>query len=195
MFEMNKFIYYKFQSIGIRQCFQSIGDCTSDWHNVEDGQKCKSYTAYVETHLDGKLKVFKNWHCALCNGVPRDQIHCYGIIFRDLEDNMSPPLNYHSIKEVRSNSGEACKDNQVFDFVLHERCHSFSHLSDGHTSSTEKILLVDETDKSKKFPAVKNGDGNVSNCAPRTVIHQVFVVITIMFLCFCKESISRQEVA
>ncbi|CAL1292929.1 unnamed protein product [Larinioides sclopetarius] len=65
---------------GARLCKETISSCPNGTDEVSSF-KCNSYTSYVYKKRNG---IYKNFHCALCNGVPVDDLIC--------EDPFYPPF-------------------------------------------------------------------------------------------------------
>uniref|UniRef100_A0A224XG35 Putative class b secretin-like g-protein coupled receptor gprmth5 n=1 Tax=Panstrongylus lignarius TaxID=156445 RepID=A0A224XG35_9HEMI len=56
-----------------RRCVPSIDDCPNTWDNFIIRDKCHAYQQLVKN----KVTVFKNPHCAICNGVDPSTLHCW----------------------------------------------------------------------------------------------------------------------
>ncbi|KAK9501411.1 hypothetical protein O3M35_012139 [Rhynocoris fuscipes] len=56
-----------------RRCIPSIADCPQTWDDFAVRDKCYSYQQLVKDNSS----VFKNPHCALCNGIQPSELHCW----------------------------------------------------------------------------------------------------------------------
>lgn len=88
-------------------------DCASGWKHQNDRYKCKSYVFYVESY--GEL--FKNPHCAWCNGVSDDEIHCYGTAGPSNTSigTLSPSYEYSTSSSLNFSSILECLDSELYD--------------------------------------------------------------------------------
>ncbi|XP_067006058.2 uncharacterized protein [Anabrus simplex] len=55
-----------------RPCVKTIDHCPSTWQNETVAEFCRSYALFVRQDNTA----YKNPHCALCNGVPLEEIKC-----------------------------------------------------------------------------------------------------------------------
>lgn len=92
-----------------------IENCQDSWGDEDIKIKCSSYNYYVEV---GR-KVYKNWHCALCNDEPEHSIKCLSPYFIQL---VSWPLP--SLTDLFSASGH-CEENQVWN-IIYSKCENVS---------------------------------------------------------------------
>ena len=66
----------------VRVCVPTVSDCAPDWTDHETAAECAAYTARVtdlserNTRAEEYRHMYRNPHCALCNGVPLDQLSC-----------------------------------------------------------------------------------------------------------------------
>ncbi|GFR31631.1 g_PROTEIN_RECEP_F2_4 domain-containing protein [Trichonephila clavata] len=60
---------------GARLCKPVINSCP-DGVDSESISKCNAYTSYVYRVPTSKKEIYKNFHCALCNGVPIESLSC-----------------------------------------------------------------------------------------------------------------------
>ncbi|KAF8770854.1 G-protein coupled receptor Mth2 like protein [Argiope bruennichi] len=75
-FELSKLLF----DYGARLCKRTISSCPVGTSEETSG-KCNSYTSYV--YING-IGIYRNFHCALCNGIPVSDIIC--------NDPFYPPL-------------------------------------------------------------------------------------------------------
>ncbi|XP_063843417.1 uncharacterized protein LOC135090532 isoform X2 [Scylla paramamosain] len=100
-------------SIG-RWCQSELVDtCHKNWASEENVTRCSAYNYYVQS----ENTVYKNRDCALCNGVPHDEIQCLSLFKIGSGPPFYMPPSLLELFEVRGN----CKDNEVWD-VLYRRC-------------------------------------------------------------------------
>ncbi|XP_068218426.1 uncharacterized protein [Palaemon carinicauda] len=99
-----------------RQCeLGLIESCKDGWGDKDTQIQCSSYNYYVTV---GR-KVYKNWHCALCNNEPDLNIKCLPQIF------LRPALRpVPSLTNLFSTSGQ-CEENQVWN-MIYSRCENVS---------------------------------------------------------------------
>lgn len=76
---------------GARLCKPIVDVCPINT-SIETQQKCKDYSSYVyqDTAVLSKRKVYKNFHCAQCNGIPAENLSCYdlyGLIVRRTDES------------------------------------------------------------------------------------------------------------
>lgn len=101
-----------------RWCEPKLVDtCRDDWPVQQHVMRCPAYNSYVQT----KDYMYKNKDCALCNGVPEDEIECLPP-FR--LGTSSWPKSVPSLTELFEVRGD-CKDDEVWD-VLYRRCEHVS---------------------------------------------------------------------
>lgn len=101
-----------------RCCHSNLVDtCREDWPIEEHVRRCAAYNYYVQT----ESYVYKNRDCALCNGVPEDEIQCLSLFSFSSKSWFSSPPSLMELFEV---SGD-CNDDEVWD-VLYRRCEHVS---------------------------------------------------------------------
>ncbi|MPC11587.1 putative G-protein coupled receptor Mth-like 10 [Portunus trituberculatus] len=97
-----------------RWCPSGLVDtCQKNWTTEENVRRCSVYNYYVQS---GDT-IYKNRHCALCNGVPHDKIWCLSLLRFGNTPSFNVPPSLLELFEVRGD----CKDDEVWD-VLNRRC-------------------------------------------------------------------------
>ncbi|XP_064087581.1 LOW QUALITY PROTEIN: uncharacterized protein LOC135202241 [Macrobrachium nipponense] len=92
-----------------------IENCQDSWADEDIKMKCSSFNYYVEV---GR-KVYKNWHCALCNNEPEHRIRCLPPYFFIIVSRPIP-----SLTDLFSASGH-CEANQVWN-IIYRKCENVS---------------------------------------------------------------------
>nr|CAD7405595.1 unnamed protein product [Timema cristinae] len=105
-----------------RSCVPSIRDCSPIWDNHTVAHKCHSYELLTSLQSDTS-KVYKNPHCALCNGVT-DNLRCFVLSPRSRINPTSSLMLIMGAGWDVSENWLNCKPPNGFWDVLHERCQS-----------------------------------------------------------------------
>ena len=80
----------------VRRCLPSVSDCAPDWTDPDTAAECAAYTARVRdmskrnARAEGYRHVYRNLHCALCNGVTLHVLQC-GVLIDFLTADYHPP--------------------------------------------------------------------------------------------------------
>ena len=75
----------RLQDEHLRECLPSVSECAPSWTDRETAAECAAYTARVrdKSGMNDRAveygHVYRNLHCALCNGVPLDVLVCGGL--------------------------------------------------------------------------------------------------------------------
>lgn len=94
-----------------------VGACREDWPVQKHVRRCSAYNFYVQT----KDYVYRNRDCALCNGVPADEIQCLPLFTLGTRFG---PQSLPSLTELFEVKGD-CRDDEIWD-VLYRRCEHVS---------------------------------------------------------------------
>ncbi|GFV94840.1 probable G-protein coupled receptor Mth-like 3 [Trichonephila clavipes] len=118
---------------GARLCKPIINSCP-DGVDSESIHKCNAYTSYVYRKPPPRTEIYKNFHCALCNGVPIESIICsdpsVGPIRTD-PDFKAPmtmlfDFNYYGgLEEVGNLSPCLLHEGQIWDPIF-RKCQNFT---------------------------------------------------------------------
>lgn len=104
----------------LRPCQPSISTCPSNWTDNDTRSSCLSYTSYVYRSLE----VYRNVHCARCNGIPPQELTCDSISFRKLPGSGDfNPSAFALLFDLKDNDGsgmvgqeKSCpQDGQLYD--------------------------------------------------------------------------------
>lgn len=107
-------------STGLRFCRTNlISSCPSTWRRESYITACKSYTSMVRTENG---LVYRNPHCALCNGHKVDNISCFNSL---LHGRKKRPFSFALLLDVNRSDGDlvgisrpggqSCPDDQRYD--------------------------------------------------------------------------------
>ncbi|CAG2060599.1 unnamed protein product [Timema podura] len=129
-----------------RSCVPSIRDCSPSWDNHTVAHKCHSYELLTSLQSDTS-KVYKNPHCALCNGVT-DNLRCFVLSPRSRINPTSSLMLIMGAGWDVSENWLNCKPPNGFWDVLHERCQSLDvSCPQGHIFSGVSCIEANVSDK------------------------------------------------
>lgn len=119
----------------VRQCKQSINNCSANWTDTEVADLCRSYTAVVY-NFD---LAYRNVHCAMCNEVLDTAITCfYGVFTRSFLNNVFNPNSFALLFDFTDHSGSnvvgsssTCGPGEVYD-VFFSKCRNVVCAKDNH---------------------------------------------------------------
>ncbi|KAF0307024.1 putative G-protein coupled receptor Mth-like 4 [Amphibalanus amphitrite] len=134
----------------VRGCLPAVSECAPDWVGPETAVQCGAYTGRVldlsraNRRAEPFGHVYRNLHCALCNGVPADVLVC-GRLSRFRGGGVayaSPPypssLPFSILLDISDRSGSGtvgavtvCDDGRLWDPFFHKCRHIFC--DDGYT--------------------------------------------------------------
>nr|CAD7446244.1 unnamed protein product [Timema bartmani] len=164
-----------------RSCVPSIRDCSPNWDNHTVAHKCHSYELLTSLQSDTS-KVYKNPHCALCNGVT-DNLRCFVLSPRS---RINPTASLMLIMGAGWDVSENwlnCKPPNGFWDVLHERCQSLDvSCPQGHIFSGVSCIEANVSDKWRSScdfdsPCDTNKPTNISlfgimNSCKKVLLHE-----------------------
>jgi len=111
--------------VNTRICLpELVSTCSTDHENKEDVHKCL-YGNYAHVRLAHDLIYFRNLYCALCNGIPFENIIC-SEFYRYIDVFAIPNSNFRCLVDINKASIDCsgdtvgrdtnCKESEIYDF-------------------------------------------------------------------------------
>lgn len=174
----------------LRSCLPSIQDCPSDWFDKETRKKCLSYTSvvYQKKSTDNSLEIYRNVHCALCNGIKPSELQCNssGVTFRQATPMRDfSPSAFALLFDMKDSDGSglvgqkrSCPIGHLYD-PFAKTCRQVYCSGKGHAfrdgrcqdamASTESPSFDTTMQREKSIPSVKsNPEGDSTTPTPET---------------------------
>ncbi|CAL4203798.1 unnamed protein product [Meganyctiphanes norvegica] len=142
----------------LRKCLPAISKCVDQWSDIEVEKLCHSYTAVIYSHH----ATFKNIHCAICNNIDNDNLHCNPRASHSGEQiiTASNPrafaLLFDFFDLYGSNVvGSHCNDNEIWDSIF-KKCRKIICKNKSHKYRHGKCVKMNDESEYFTTPSTRD---------------------------------------